>query len=398
MGTCNPTTFGSYNSKTAETYQLDAGAVFKNWEFGVDTYDTAIAAGKLIGATQGGNSLSVVPTMRQVQADGAKGAWKGGEVIDAWECTLTANFLEMTKEVIKASLGASTIDSDSDGFYDIVQAAQYVCSDDYIDNIAWVGRISGSNKPFVVVLKNVLANSGLTFSPADNAEGVVPVTFMAHYDPSDLDTPPVKVYVPKIQGTASGYVATGAAAQGTLTVDVLPTATDTVTVGSKTYTFVADADFDAAGEISLGSGLAECQDNIIAAINGTDVYNTANPSVTIADFDANDAILTAKVPGTDGNTIVTTSDFTAGTNTFDGTTLGTTTAGSGDIVAGATVSITIDGEVISVTSGTDGTFTGLKVPLGTYTITGTKDAQTGTVTAIDIFGGKNTDAGVIVIS
>lgn len=397
MGTCNPTVFGSFNSKTAETYQLDAGAVFKNWEYGVDTYETAIAAGKLIGATQGGNSVSVVPAMRQVQADGAKGAWKGGEVIDSWECTLTANFLEMTTEVIKASLGANSVDT-SNGFYDVVQAAQYVCDDDYIDNIAWVGRISGSNKPFIVVLKNVLANSGLTFSPADNAEGVVAVTFMAHYDPSDLDTPPVTVYVPKIQGTASGYVATGAAAQGTLTVDTLPTADDTITVGATTYTFVAEADFDSTGEISLGSGLAECQENIVAAINGTDVYNTANKSVIIADFATNAAVLTAKVPGTDGNTIVTTSDFTAVTNTFDAATLGTTTAGSGAIVAGATVSVTIEGEVISVTSGSDGTFTGLKVPIGTYTITGTKDAQTGTLTDIDIFGGKNTNAGVLIVS
>jgi hypothetical protein len=398
MGTCNPTTFGSYNSKTAESYQLDAGAVFKNWEFGIDTYETAIKAGKLIGATQGGNSLSVIPTMRQVQADGAKGPWKDGEVIDAWKCTLTANFLEMTKDVIKAGLGASTIDTDSNGFYDIIQAAQYVCSDDYIDNIAWVGRISGSNKPFVVVLKNVLANSGLTFSPADNAEGIVPVTFVAHYDPSDLDTPPVNIYVPKIQGTVSGYVATGDTAQGTLTVNTLPTVEDTIKVGATTYTFVADADFDSTGKISLGAGLADCQDNIVGAINGTDAYNKANSSVTISEFDTDDAILTAKIPGTDGNTIVTTSDFTEPTNAFDDTTLGATTTGSGGVVAGATVSVAIDGETISVTSKTDGTFAGLKVPIGTYTITATKDVQTGTVTDADVFGGKNTDAGVIIIS
>ena len=264
--------------------------------------------------------------------------------------------------------------------------------------MAWVGRISGSDKPAIIVFKNVLSNSGLSFSPADNAEGVLPVTFMAHYDAEELDTPPVKMYIPKVQGTISGCVATGAAAQGTLTLDTLPTANDTMTVGATTYTFVADADLDAAGEISLGSGLAECQANIVAAINGTDVYNKPNGSVSIADFSTNAAVITAKVPGVAGNTIVTTETFTAATNVFDAGTLGTTTAGSGDIVAGATVSITIDGEAVTATSGTDGTFSRLKVPLGTYTVSAEKDAQSGSLTNVDVFGGKNTAAGVIIIS
>ena len=55
----------------------------------------------------------------------------------------------------------------------------------------------------------------------------------------------------------------------TLTVSVLPTATDTMTVGGVVWTFVAIGTAAAAGEISLGASAAATQVNIVDAINGT---------------------------------------------------------------------------------------------------------------------------------
>lgn len=118
------------------------------------------------------------------------------------------------------------------------------------------------------------------------------------------------------------------AAQGTLTVDTLPTAGDTMTIGNTTYTFVASGDFDTAGEIPIAAGdLAATKVSIVDAINGDDGVNTANAEASAAAFVGNDCVLTALQPGTAGNSVDTTETFTAGTNVFDAATLGTTTAG-----------------------------------------------------------------------
>jgi len=119
------------------------------------------------------------------------------------------------------------------------------------------------------------------------------------------------------------------AAQGILTVAVQPTAADTMTIGSTTYTFVAnDATGLTAGEVKIGADLAGAKTNIIAALKGTDSINTANAEVTPADtFSTNDLTLTASIAGTSGNSIATTETFDSGSNVFDAATLGTERAG-----------------------------------------------------------------------
>lgn len=123
-------------------------------------------------------------------------------------------------------------------------------------------------------------------------------------------------------------------AQGTLTLDTNPTDGDTFTIGSKTYTLQSTLT-DVDGNIQLAGNLATTKANIIDAINLTGNVGldyaasmTINQEAKIAAFIADDAILTAKVADTAGNAVVTTEVFTAGTNVFDDTTLGTTTLGA----------------------------------------------------------------------
>lgn len=124
------------------------------------------------------------------------------------------------------------------------------------------------------------------------------------------------------------------AAQGTLTVDTQPLADDTMTIGTKEYTFMADGTASADGEIDVGADLADVKTLIVAAINGTDGINTAHTLVTAGDFDSNDCVLTASSVGTSGNSIATTETFSAETNVFDAATLGTTTAGVDETITG----------------------------------------------------------------
>lgn len=129
----------------------------------------------------------------------------------------------------------------------------------------------------------------------------------------------------------------GATAQGSLTVDTQPTKGDTLTIDETVYTFVDVNSQTSQGDIALGSTLLASQANIVAAINGEDGYNESHPTVTVADFSSDVAVITAIKAGTSGNSIATTETFTAGTNVFDAATLGTTTAGtddySGEVIA-----------------------------------------------------------------
>jgi hypothetical protein len=142
-------------------------------------------------------------------------------------------------------------------------------------------------------------------------------------------------------------------AQGTLTLDTIPTDGDTMTIDTKVYTW-QDTLTNVDGNVYTGGSLAQAKLNIVAAMDlsgtaGTDYATamTAHPTVDMGAFTVNDAVLTAKTPGAAGNAIATTETYTPIGNVFDAATLGTTTAGddsSGTVVDGyvsATDTVTV---------------------------------------------------------
>ncbi len=106
----------------------------------------------------------------------------------------------------------------------------------------------------------------------------------------------------------------------TLTVDTQPVAAQTMTIGTKLYTFVAVGADNADGKISVGADLAAAKVNIVAAINGSG-FNQAHPQVTAAAFSGNTCVITSKIGGTIGNSIASTETMTGGANAFSSATL-----------------------------------------------------------------------------
>lgn len=188
--------FSGFTSDTAKHLQIDAGAFYKNYAPATDT--PATAAEKLLGATAGGGSFSAVPTIRQIEIDGVKGAVKGLEVIDEWAVTITANVKEITAEAMKIALATGSVASSTTPAGKKITAGSEITDSDYLQNITWIGRISGSNNPVIIVVKNALATNGLTLTTSDKAEGVIAMTFTGHYTADDLDTPPFEIYYPSI--------------------------------------------------------------------------------------------------------------------------------------------------------------------------------------------------------
>lgn len=195
-----------YNQKTMENLHTGAGAFFKNFDIGVDTYDSARLSGKLIGATQGGGEFKAAAEIRNIEIDGLPGKGKGTEIIDYIDVSLLMNFIETTPSILAMALGAADIDSDANGTYDIITGRNSFEDSDYIDNITYIGTITGSEEPIIIQVFNALSTDGLNIKVEDKKEGVIPLTVYGHYEDTGegtLDAPPYKIYYPKGSNAAT---------------------------------------------------------------------------------------------------------------------------------------------------------------------------------------------------
>lgn len=180
-------------SQTAEHYIIGPGALYKGFQDPTNP-------GTLIGATSGGNTFRVEVTWFDPRPDGALGPIKGLRRKIREEARLEARLVELTKEnFLLAFAGASsTAYPETTPTHDLITPAREVPDTAYAD-IALVGEVSGSAEPIIVVLLNALSVEigELAFGTGEE-EVVLPVTFVAHYDPASADTPPWRIYKPKV--------------------------------------------------------------------------------------------------------------------------------------------------------------------------------------------------------
>jgi hypothetical protein len=182
------------NGTTTNTplhYLMDAGAIYKNL-----AYDelTGEFTGTLLGATSGGNEFALAQEIRHIEVDGLKGQLKGNSVIDSEIPSLTVNLKEITAQNVALAIAGSTTTSDTN--YDIITSKGKIELADYLDNVAFVGRLSGSSKPVVIVIENAISLEGLTISASDKAEAVIPVVFTGHEE--EAGVAPYRIYFPKV--------------------------------------------------------------------------------------------------------------------------------------------------------------------------------------------------------
>lgn len=147
-------------------------------------------------------------------------------------------------------------------------------------------------------------------------------------------------------------------AVGTLTLAVQPAAGETFTMGNRTYVYVASGTAENAGEISIGADLAAAKLTTVAAINGTDGFNTANSLVSASAFSTNVCTVTALAGGTLGNAIVMTEALAGSGNVMNGSgVLGATTSGVDCSAANATIALAAAINGVTATLGVSATST-----------------------------------------
>lgn len=220
--------YSGLTSATAEKLILDVGAYFKNYIIGTDTFESAVAAGKLLGATRGGGSFTAIPEIKPIEVDGAPDNTKGLMRIIRFDVKIAAQLLEISAETLAATLAAGRTDKTTNAIYEIITGSNRLELTDYVDNITWVGTLSGTAEPVIIQIYNALNMQGLTLNTTNKDEVVTAIEFTGNYAPDDLESPPFVIYYPKRQGKILGVVKDDGVVQEGANV--------TVTAGTKTIT------------------------------------------------------------------------------------------------------------------------------------------------------------------
>ncbi|AGK97627.1 hypothetical protein [Clostridium pasteurianum] len=183
----NSTDTNSFTSNTVKNLAIDAGCLYIN--YGDPTE-------RKLGATSSGSTFTVKATTRQCKVDGVKGSAKGLEFVTNTDVTLATNILEMSSSTIATLIRGDVDTTDPD--YDIITGRTSISNSDYLINIALVGKISGSLKPCIIIVKNAMSSDGLKYVLKDDTDNVVQATFTGYIDPATPDVLPYEIRYPKI--------------------------------------------------------------------------------------------------------------------------------------------------------------------------------------------------------
>lgn len=155
-------------ANTPKNIIFGAGTIHKNMTKSENNW----TGGTIVGATNGGSKLSIVPEFVDVPVDGANVAAKGLKVKTGETATMDVNFAEVTAEIIAAAAAGTNTAG-------VITSKAAIADGDYWDNVAFVGEtIEG--KAIIAVLPNALITSGFELEGKHKEGAVVACTFTCH--------------------------------------------------------------------------------------------------------------------------------------------------------------------------------------------------------------------------
>lgn len=182
-----------YHGITSETYKkftIDAGAVYTG-------FIGFASPGTLLGATRTGSQLVIEQEIKEMEVDGARGPVIGSRRITRVKASLTVNFIEHSLTNLKRALVGST-SATFETTWDAITRGLVIADADFLTDVTIIADTTAtSGNPMAIKLDNVMSDGNFELSFADKEEGVLAVTFTAHFDPSDVDSEPWTVYWPQ---------------------------------------------------------------------------------------------------------------------------------------------------------------------------------------------------------
>lgn len=150
----------------------------------------------VLGATNGGNKLSIVPEITPIEVDGAVVEIKGLTQKTGETATLEVNLAQHTTESLKRAIVGKIVDSLIKG-YTQIQTKSLIELSDYLDNIAYVGTMTDGTE-IIAIMENAICSSGLQMEGKNKETSVVQTTFKATADFKSgiYDTLPVYIFYP----------------------------------------------------------------------------------------------------------------------------------------------------------------------------------------------------------
>lgn len=151
----------------------------------------------VLGATNGGNKLSIVPEITPIEVDGAVVEIKGLNQKTGERGTMEINLAQHTVESLKRAIVGKEVDSLIKGYIQI-QTKSLIELSDYLDNIAFVGTKTDGTE-IIVIMENVICSSGLELDNKNKETSVTATTFKATADFASgvYDTLPIYIFYPK---------------------------------------------------------------------------------------------------------------------------------------------------------------------------------------------------------
>lgn len=150
----------------------------------------------VLGATNGGNKLSIIPEITPIEVDGAVVEIKGLNQKTGEKGELTVNLAQHTVESLKRAIVGKEVDSLIKG-YTQIETKSLIELSDYLDNIAFVGTMTDGTE-IIAIMENAICSSGLELDNKNKETSVCATTFKATADFAGgvFDKLPIYIFYP----------------------------------------------------------------------------------------------------------------------------------------------------------------------------------------------------------
>lgn len=180
---------------TPKNIMLGAGIVVKGLAYATNawSYDA------ILGATSGGNSLTIENELKDLEIDGVWVKTKELTAKTGETAKLETNLAEVTKDNLKM-LVAGADGTGVTGFDEIVSKVQ-LSEGDYIENLGFIGHTMAGD-PIIVKFDWALCTSGLNFEGKNKDQTVLKATFECYADLTATDLRKLPYHIFTVAETA----------------------------------------------------------------------------------------------------------------------------------------------------------------------------------------------------
>lgn len=180
-------------SETVKKLLLGAGVIYKNLKYANNTW-----SGTVLGATSGGITYHHEIQWLEVEVDGATVLVKGVSRQKVGESAyLEGAMTEITADILKTALHMAEGTSDVTGYTKYVSKENINETDDYLENIAYVGTLS-NGKNVIIILPNAICLEAFEINPQNANQTTFNVRFecTADLENDTLNKLDVAIYYP----------------------------------------------------------------------------------------------------------------------------------------------------------------------------------------------------------